>query len=122
MPRVFEKIEEGMKAKAATGGLKKKVGCIAGEWRFCTEPEHVIFQLGDWAKAQALAHHKAEEGGQPHTSLGYRIAHRLVLSKVHEALGMDRAQPYGYLIGAIACTGLKWRYLLSCWSDHHTDN
>ena len=39
-------------------------------------------QLADWAKSEALAHHAAEEGGKPHTSLGYRLAHKLILSKV----------------------------------------
>ena len=39
-------------------------------------------QLVDWAKSEALAHHAAEEGGQPHTSIGYTLAHKLVLSKV----------------------------------------
>ena len=62
VPRVFEKIEEGMKAAGAKSGLKKK--------------------LADWAKSEALAHHAAEEGGKAHTSLGYRLAHKLILSKV----------------------------------------
>ena len=35
----------------------------------------------------------------PHTSLGYRLAQRLVLSKVHQALGLDRAWVNGYAIG-----------------------
>ena len=43
-------------------------------------------QLADWAKSEALAHHKAEEGGKPHTSLGYRLAHKLILSKVADKL------------------------------------
>ena len=38
--------------------------------------------MADWAKSEALAHHAAEEGGRPHTSLGYRLAHKLILSKV----------------------------------------
>ena len=73
-----------------------------------------FFQLADWAKSEALAHHAAEEGGKPHTSLGYRLAHKIVLSKVifrfmiisggviwkvHDALGMDQGQKNGYAIG-----------------------
>ena len=42
----------------------------------------MFFQLADWAKSEALAHHAAEEGGKPHTSLGYKLAHKLILSKV----------------------------------------
>ena len=41
-----------------------------------------FFQIADWAKSEALAHHAAEEGGKPHTSLGYRLARKIVLSKV----------------------------------------
>lgn len=70
-------------------------------------------QLGDWAKAEALAHHKAEEQGQPHTSLGYRLAHKIVLSKVHEALGMERGQKNGYAIGGAAVSPETVRYFLS---------
>ena len=98
VPRVFEKIEEGMKAKAAKGGIKKKVDTNLNKLcdGFCPSP-----QLGDWAKSEALAHHAAEEQAVPHTSLGYRLAKRLILSKVHEALGMDRAQKNGFAIGNV---------------------
>ena len=93
MPRVFEKIEEGMKAAGAKSGLKKK--------------------LADWAKSEALAHHAAEEGGKAHTSLGYRLAHKLILSKVHDALGMDQGQKNGYAIGSAAVSPETVRYFLS---------
>ena len=106
VPRVFEKIEEGMKAQAATKGIKKKV-----QNHFYKYPINV--QLGDWAKAQSLAHHKAEEQGVPHTSLGYRLASKLVLSKVHDALGMDAGQPNGFAIGGAAVSPETVRYFLS---------
>jgi len=93
VPRVFEKIEEGMKAAGAKSGIKKK--------------------LADWAKSEALAHHAAEEGGKPHTSLGYRLAHKLILSKVHDALGMDQGQKNGYAIGGAAVSPETVRYFLS---------
>merc|ERR1719341_662711 len=82
-----------MKAAGAKSGLKKKVA--------------------DWAKSEALAHHAAEEGGKPHTSLGYRLAHKLILSKVHDALGMDQGQKNGYAIGGAAVSPETVRYFLS---------
>jgi len=93
VPRVFEKIEEGMRSAAVKSGVKKKVG--------------------DWAKAQALAHHKAEEAGKAHTSIGYRLAHKIVLSKVHDALGFDRVQPFGFNIGGAAVSPETVKYFLS---------
>ena len=106
VPRVFEKIEEGMKSAAATSGIKKKV--------FHTSITRLtILQVGDWAKAQALAHHKAEETGKAHTSLGYRLAHKIVLSKVHDALGFDRVQPFGFNIGGAAVSPETVKYFLS---------
>ena len=59
----MEKIEEGIKSKGSdTKGLRRKIV--------------------DWAKTQALHHHKQEESGEPHSSLGYTIAKKLIFSKV----------------------------------------
>ena len=61
--RIFEKIEEGIKKKGAdTKGLKRMVA--------------------DWAKNQSLHHHKQEESGKPHSSIGYTVAKKLIFSKV----------------------------------------
>ena len=57
------------------GRLGSIIGSQGGNWRKQS-------QVADWAKSEALAHHAAEEGGKPHTSLGYRLAHKLILSKV----------------------------------------
>ena len=52
--RIFEKIEEGIRAREAElTGLKARVF--------------------HWAQRQALHHHKQEESGKPHSSLGYSL-------------------------------------------------
>ena len=61
--RIFEKIEEGIRnQEAELSGIKKSVF--------------------NWAQRQALHHHLQEQHGQPHSSLGYTLAKKLVLSKV----------------------------------------
>ena len=65
--RIFEKIEEGIRAREAElTGLKARVF--------------------HWAQRQALHHHKQEESGKPHSSLGYSLAQKLVFNKVSPAL------------------------------------
>ena len=65
--RIFEKIEEGVRTREAElTGLKARV-------------------FG-WAQRQALHHHKLEEAGKPHSSLGYSLAQRLVFNKVSPTL------------------------------------
>ena len=65
--RIFEKIEEGIRAREGElTGLKARV-----------------FQ---WAQSQALHHHKQEESGKPHSSLGYSLAQKLVFNKVGPTL------------------------------------
>ena len=61
--RIFEKIEEGIRGREAElTGLKRAVF--------------------NWAQRQALHHHKQEESGNPHSSIGYNLAKKLVLDKV----------------------------------------
>ena len=61
--RIFEKIEEGIKnQQAEISGVKKMVL--------------------DWAQRQALHHHNQEMSGQPHFSLGYKLAQKMVFKKV----------------------------------------
>jgi len=93
VPRVWEKIEEGIKSKASSSGAKKLVM--------------------DWAKRQALAHHAAEEKGVAHTSLGYTLASKLIFSKLHKALGMEGGKGKGFAIGGAAVSPETVRYFLS---------
>ena len=61
--RIYEKIEEGIKnQQAEISGIKRMVL--------------------NWAQSQALHHHTQEMSGQPHSSLGYRLAQKTVLKKV----------------------------------------
>ena len=47
--------------------------------------------VADWAKQAAFEHHERKMSGVTGESLKYRLARRLILSRVHEALGLDRA-------------------------------
>merc|ERR1711862_789425 len=67
VPRVYEKIQE----KKNTG-LKKKVG--------------------DWAKTSSFDHHQELFEGKSGNSLNYKIAKKVVLSKVHQQLGFERTK------------------------------
>jgi len=73
VPRVYEKIQEKMmEVGKANTGVKKKVAT--------------------WAKSSSFDHHQALMEGKPGNSLQYRIAKKVVLSKVHQALGFERAK------------------------------
>ena len=92
--RIYEKIEEGIKNKGRdTKGLKRLIV--------------------DWAKNQALHHHQQEESGKAHSSLGYTLARKLILSKVHEALGLSHAAVHGFAIGAAAVSPETVKFFLS---------
>ena len=93
--RIYEKIEEGIKAKGAdTKGLKRVIV--------------------DWAKRQALSHHEQEaRSGQSHSSLGYSLARKMIFSKVHQTLGFAEAQKHGFAIGAAAVSPETVRFFLS---------
>ena len=72
VPRVWEKIQAKMVAAGASAPpLRKK--------------------LVAWAKTQGLRGGYAEQRGE-RTPLRYRLANRLVFSKVRERLGLDRAR------------------------------
>ena len=92
--RIFEKIEEGIRnQEAELTGIKKRVF--------------------NWAQRQALHHHLQEQQGQPHSSLGYTLAKKLVLSKIHKKLGFEQAVHNGFVIGGSAVSPETVRYLLS---------
>jgi len=92
--RVFEKVEAAMKIQGAnTTGIKKKIA--------------------DWAKSQSLHHHQMEMSGKAHTSFGYKLARKLVFSKIHGALGFTNAAQYGIAIGGAAVSPATVKYFLS---------
>ena len=101
VPRVWEKIKEKMvEVEAQASPVKKAVL--------------------RWAKAAASEHHQQVmsgkvEYGVENGSLKYRIAHKLVLSKIHAALGMDRSalKRTGRVSGAAAISTSTKKYFES---------
>jgi long-chain-fatty-acid--CoA ligase ACSBG len=100
VPRVWEKIQEKLRAIAATVKGPTKV-------------------LSTWAKATAAAKVAGEElideadvdTNAPGSSFGFPIAKAVVLSKVHGALGLDRCKLFGTAAAPMATT--TWRYFAS---------
>ena len=86
VPRVFEKIAEKMQEVGRSNtGLKK--------------------QIGDWAKKTATQHITDVRNGvkkDENQSLGYKVAKKLVFSKIHEALGLDQARKYPHGLASAA--------------------
>ena len=80
VPRVYEKIEESLRESLESSkGTKRKIL--------------------KWAQAQSIAHHEREMCGIKDNSLGYKIAKKLVLSKIHQGLGFDRTVQNDMAIG-----------------------
>lgn len=73
VPRVYEKIQEKMLQVGAQSGALKRT-------------------LGSWAKNVALQYHLDAMAGYNYMGLQYRIASKLVLSKIKQALGFDRCK------------------------------
>ena len=72
VPRVWEKIQAKMVAAGAqNSGLKKKIAA--------------------WARRKGLANGYARQEGKPAPAF-FNLAHKLVFSKVHERLGLDRCR------------------------------
>jgi len=92
MPRVWEKVEEGMRLAARNNTGLKRI-------------------IADWAKAQALKHHLALDAGTDQTTLQYKLAKKLVLSHVHKALGLDEHR--GLLTGGAPTSDETIRYFYS---------
>jgi long-subunit acyl-CoA synthetase (AMP-forming) len=72
VPRVWEKIQAKMVAAGSqNSGLKKKIAA--------------------WARQKGLANGYARQEGKPAPAF-FNLAHKLVFSKVHERLGLDRCR------------------------------
>ena len=82
VPRVYEKIEES---------LRETLGSAKG----------IKGKILKWAQGQALAHHEREMSGIRDNSLGYKIAKKLVFSKIHQGLGLDRTVQNDMAIGML---------------------
>ncbi|XP_028156254.1 long-chain-fatty-acid--CoA ligase ACSBG2 isoform X2 [Ostrinia furnacalis] len=75
VPRVYEKMYEKIVAVGASRGA-------------------VTRSLAMWAKDKALTYHLARINGYEGSSIGYRLAKSLILSKAHEALGLDQCTTF----------------------------
>lgn len=71
VPRVYEKIQEKMLQVGAQSGALKRT-------------------ISSWAKNVTLQHHLDAMAGSTSTSFQYQIASKLILSKIKQALGLDR--------------------------------
>lgn len=90
VPRVWEKMEEKLKeiGKSSTG-MKKSIA--------------------DWAKAKGSEHcEMAQYGNSGSTPWGYSLANALVLSKVKEALGLDKCEGFFTAAAPISISTLKY--------------
>lgn len=92
VPRIFEKLHEKMlQSNAQLGALKR--------------------MFASWAKSVALHHHMERMSGRPSESLQFKLAQKLVLTKVRQALGFDRTK--NFVTGAAPLSVDAKRYFLS---------
>jgi len=90
VPRMWEKMEEKLKlAGKETKGVKRKIA--------------------DWAKHEALQYHLAFDEGFDKPSWRYKLAKKLVLSKIQESLGLDSV--YKNTCGTGSATTSKELYM-----------
>ena len=71
VPRVYEKIQEKMLQVGAQSGALKRM-------------------IGSWAKNVTLAHHMSIIDGQPSNSWQYKLVKSVLLTKIKQALGLER--------------------------------
>ncbi len=89
VPRVWEKMQAGIQAAGAKNPpLKKKIAA--------------------WARGLGLRAGEAMEAGRKERPLLYGLAHKLVFSKVHERLGLDRARICATSTAPIALDTLRF--------------
>jgi long-chain-fatty-acid--CoA ligase ACSBG len=79
VPRVYEKIQEKMLAIGSQSGAIKRA-------------------VASWAKGATLKHHMERMAGRPSASLQYKLATKLIMSKIKDALGFSRCK--GFITGA----------------------
>lgn len=75
VPRIYEKFEEKMIQAASQSNAIKRM-------------------LGSWAKNVTLQHHLDRMAGHQTNSLQYKLAKKLVMSKVKASLGFDRCKHF----------------------------
>lgn len=75
VPRVYEKIQEKMMQVGSQSGTLKRA-------------------IASWAKSATLKHHMERMAGRPSTSLQYKLANKIVMSKVKQALGFGRCKNF----------------------------
>ena len=91
VPRVFEKIEEKIRAIGASNtGIKKSIG--------------------EWAKRVGYESTLKQINGQP-TSFGYSVANSLIFNKIREGIGLDQCKMI--LVGAAPISKSCLDYFLS---------
>ncbi|KAF3695497.1 Long-chain-fatty-acid--CoA ligase ACSBG2 [Channa argus] len=73
VPRVWEKMQEKMKAVGAKGSLMRRT-------------------VADWAKSRGLQYNYSIMNGENQVPWGFMLANNLVLKKVRAALGLDRCR------------------------------
>jgi long-subunit acyl-CoA synthetase (AMP-forming) len=89
VPRVWEKMQAGIQAAGAKNPpLKKKIAA--------------------WARGLGLTAGEAMAAGRTGKPLLYGLAHKLVFSKVHERLGLDRARVCATSTAPIAVDTLRF--------------